>query len=85
MIDYTDGSDTICYAEMVGMPEYCSNIANMKGCKSTECWQARIYYARIEERNRIVEWLRKQPKYLTRNAHETAADSIEQGKHLEDK
>ena len=46
MIDYTDGSDTICYAEMVGMPEYCPNIANMQGCRSTAAPQATGYYAR---------------------------------------
>lgn len=82
MIDYTDGSDTICYAEMVGMPEYCPNIANMQGCKSTECWQARIYYARIEERNRIVEWLHDMKlSELTREL----AMMIDRGDHLEDK
>ena len=82
MIDYTDGSDTICYAEMVGMPEYCQNIGNMKGCKSTECWQARVYYAQIEERNRIVEWLSDMDSSeLTRDL----AVMIDRGAHLEEK
>lgn len=82
MIEYTDGSDTICYAEMVGMPEYCQNIGNMKGCKSTECWQARVYYAQIEERNRIVEWLSDMDSSeLTRDL----AVMIDRGAHLEEK
>jgi len=71
-------TDDLCYADMVGMGEYCQNIDNMSVCKSTECWRARIHYARISERNQIMEWLFDE-------GFTEAADGIDSGYYKENK